>query len=219
MPEPMFSLLHATARVAGGWHPAHRAWSQGAHSPARVEYLVGVDEYDLDALTLPRGGLDFQLYVNYGRRCNVDAVNLCARMSRGKVLVQVADDFYPPQDWDTALLSVIPDVNEPWTVLVSTGHQPDLMQHVVMTRPYYERYGYVYYPEYLSMGADDDLTEKAWNDGVMIDARGRADLVFDHRHSSRGAPWDAVYAHEQREEAWEVKDRVLARRRKEGFPR
>ena len=45
----------------------------------------------------------------------------------------------------------------------------------IMSRAYYSQRGYAMYPEYESMYADNDFTEHARHDGVVIDAR---HLVF-----------------------------------------
>src|ERR1035437_9166106 len=97
--RPVFSLLHASARP-DGWRPAFDVWMLRADNPGAVEYLLSVDK---------GGAFDHQMASgvrvvwNRGRHCVVDAWNAAAKASTGRVLVCVADDFFPPEHWDTAL--------------------------------------------------------------------------------------------------------------------
>ena len=65
------------------------------------------------------------------------------------------------------------------------------------------------------MYADNDFTEHARHDGVVIDAR---HLVFEHRHPTvTGAKMDIQYMHENQLHSYQVGEKILKRRRKEGF--
>jgi hypothetical protein len=78
-------------------------------------------------------------------------------------------------------------------------------------------HGELLYPEYISVGSDDDFTENAFLDGVVIDA---CELKFEHRHPSvTGLKPDEVAQQSNRLEAWQVRERVLGRRRSEQFGR
>lgn len=145
------------------------------------------------------------------------------------MLVCVADDFFPCEHWDTLLLKAIPDVKGEFVVHVNAQDPwPWLITHPILTRAYYERpgrggcpNGELFYPEYISVGSDDDFTEYANKDGVVIDARGV--LRFEHRHPVKEAgaalpiDADAVYRQSNRRDAWEIKERVLSKRRRNGF--
>jgi hypothetical protein len=49
----------------------------------------------------------------------------------------------------------------------------------ILSRERYERFGWVFYPEYESMYADNDFTQMAKRDKCIIDAR---HLIFPHKH-------------------------------------
>jgi hypothetical protein len=101
------------------------------------------------------------------------------------------------------------------------------MTHPILTRAYYEkpgrggcRPGDILYHEYISVGSDDDFTEYATRDGVVIDCR--KTIHFEHRHplNKTGATYadgDATYQRSNRQEAWAVKGQVIARRRLNGY--
>jgi len=222
--RPAFSLLHATARLPHGWCDAAAEWADKCDHPENCEYLLVIDFRDRERrpnVSCWRERIWIQQLVNLDRPCTVDAWNLAARVSTGSILVEIADDWYPCDHWDTRILDLLNgDVNQEAVVWPSCEFQPRLITHPIITRAYYERpgrggcAGELLYPEYISVGSDDDFTEYALRDSVV---RGLP-YYFEHRHRFNGmAPDDAVYRHTNRQEAWDVKDRVLARRRKDGF--
>jgi hypothetical protein len=223
-----FSILHPTARVPDGWRPAADAWLENCSRPQDVEYVLAVHESQRHALLCKELGFGlFHLVESHGRRCWVENSNAAAEASTGKFLVLSADDFFPPKDWDLGMLAAIPNIDAPCVLDLGTSDsigQPGLIAFPTMTRAYYEQPGRggcggnFLYPEYVSMGADDDFTEYAHRDGAVVDAR---HLKFEHRHWSNGArPHDEVDDWQSgRPEVWEMKERVIARRRREGFVR
>ena len=181
---------------------------------------------------------------NTRRRCYVDAVNIAAEASTGRILIVIADDQYPCDHWDTRLLlqPLCPGQRlalgmdrEPITlnefvVSVSTGtpleHERGIMVMPILSRARYERKGYVFFPEYESAFSDNDFYSEAVKDKCIIDAR---HLVFPHRHPlSEPGAWDKradgkwirtdeVYAQQNREEAYKLGERIFSRRFGFGF--
>ena len=233
-----FSILHPTIRLSDGWRKAEQAWFDRCDHPEKVEYILIIDAND-DELTPsmftrhaisnrrnPAGNRWGSLHVvtNYLRHCYVDAQNVGARWSYGDLLITSADDWFPCDHWDTRLHEALPDFSREAVIDVdSQSFTGQIIIYPMMTRAYYERpgrggcKGELFYPEYLSMGSDDDLTEYAKRDGVVVNA---TNLVFEHEHPWRGnAEHDThgAYAHVQSMEAWEAKDRILSRRKENGF--
>jgi hypothetical protein len=227
---PDFSLLHITARLPDGWRPAWLDWSRKCATSTNVEYILVIDErnrHDPIRFDEERNwcGFPIVLGVNTGRPCTVDAWNTAARMSHGDVLVVVADDWFPCDRWDEAILRAIPDVTKEVCVWpAGEKATAGLMICPILTRAYYERpgrgghpNGELFYPQYISVGNDDDFTEVALRDGVIV----RIPEEFEHRHPSAGTGVlvDAVYNWTNRQEAWDRKIEVQARRRAEGYAR
>ncbi len=87
--------------------------------------------------------------------------------------------------------------------------------HSFITRPYYERIGNFFYPEYVGMYADCDATEMARMHGVMVDAR---HLTFQHRHwIGTNIPNDEVYQRQNAQENYDLGLRILGERRERNF--
>lgn len=209
---PVFSLCHSTARVPSGWLPAAQKWFARCDRPESVEYVL-VHDAGTEVVGDNPGFGSFAVRVNHKRRTAVDGWNCSAEKSTGQFLITVADDWFPCPHWDTELLKVIPDLAGQYVVEVSTGGDNGLLTFSLLTRPYYERYGYLFWHEYTGMLADNEFTDVAREDGVVIDAR---ELFFQHRHPQYGtAPDDPVYRWQHRPEAFEVGLSVYARRRAE----
>ena len=72
-------------------------------------------------------------------------------------------------------------------------------------------------PRYLGYGCDDEFTEHAYRDGVVIEA---PQIVFEHQHwTNGGRPKDAIDEHNNRPEVWAAKDLLNRERRTAGFPK
>lgn len=214
-----FSLCHTTARLPNGWRKAFDVWLERCDDPSQVEYVLTVDKARMKELPV----LTWREYLawrsltiapNYARRCAVDGWNTAGRASSGKVLITVSDDWFPPEHWDTLMLKYIPDLDGDYVLDVdNSDNSSPLLPFSILTRKYYERLGYFFYPEFIGMMADNDFTDVARGDGVVVNAR---KMVFEHLHPEHGtAPMDDTYAWQHRPEAWDVGNSVYNRRVRE----
>lgn len=242
--RPLFSILHPSARP-DQWRKVYDAWIAAAVHPEDVEYVLCVDErwgFKRQCLSAEfhacemasrewwevreRDGLNVEVW-NESRRCYVDSVNTAARASTGSILIVIADDQYPCEKWDAALSeaclkgSNVPAFLAPdYVVSVSTGttdeHKRRVMVMPILSRARYERLGYVFFPEYESMYADNDFAGHAEQDRCIVDARS---LLFPHRHPlvDPSISWDDAYAQQNRGPAYELGKALLDRRRSAKF--
>jgi hypothetical protein len=214
---PMISLLHPTARPHR-WEAVHRAWLRACAQPERVEYVL-VPEWDLDNGVSSRFGR-LVIKRNQGRPCLVDAFNQAAALSTGRVLVVIADDFFPFPLWDVGLLHTLEGkLDEQVAVWASTGGANDarFIVHPILTRAYYERYGFLFWYEYEAWFADNEFSDVAHRDGVVLDAR--KVLRFDHCHPSRGLVAADAINQRQDSRGASIFRSVYERRKRDGFPR
>lgn len=202
MTAPLFSLCHATRRFPQ-WEETQRTWFESCDSPAACEYVLGVDvrDYDRQHMKWQPWGDCGNVYADF-RTELVDSAakawNVAVRLSRGRFIICVADDLFPPPHWDTEIKKRLPDFSKEAVLYPNFGGNPGLIMFPMMTRAYLERlsrdHGYqggAWYPEYFGMRADDDFTECARMDGVIIEA---PDLKFEHRCPNYGlAEWDDTY--------------------------
>jgi hypothetical protein len=193
-------LCHSTLRFPDGWRNACQQWYDLADNPEDCEYILCTEQtVELQRSSVPWE--HFKKISNHDRRTAVTAFNAAGAVATGRVLITVADDWFPPPHWDTELLKVLPDLSAEAAVWISTGGNDSLMTFNIVTRPYYERYGRLFYPEYWGMFADNDFTEVARRDGVIVDAK---QLMFPHRHPLYGkGTWDGTYAYQNAPEAYQ----------------
>lgn len=226
---PTISLCHATARLPEGWKKAADLWYSRADHPEQIEYILGVDEGLVKGLLrrllgeVPRFGSK-HIVENSGRKCAVDGWNATARYASGKLLITVADDWYPCEHWDTELLKLIPDLDAEHVIKVSTGGDEHLLTFSILTRAYFNRltkeYGYqggFFYREYVGMYADNEFTDLVERDNqrtpLLIDA---THLLFQHDHPLyTGKAMDEIHQRQHRSEAFEIGEGVYNRRRME----
>lgn len=205
-PAPTFSLCHTTARLPDGWRAAAQAWHDAADNPGDIEHILVTDE-PINARPV---FADTKFGVNRGRKCAVDGWNKSAELSTGRFIITLADDWFPCPHWDTEFLKAIPDLDGEHVLEVDTGGNPGLLTFSLLTRKYYERYGYLFWPQYLGMYADNEFTIVARRDGVVIDAK---HLFCEHRHPLYGhGEMDATHKHQHRREAFEVGEEIYRRR-------
>jgi GT2 family glycosyltransferase len=238
--RPLFSILHPSARP-DAWRKVYDDWMSKCVDPSQVEYVLVADErwgfnrYDETLRFCPnfRQGQFDNLVWNRARRCYVDAVNTAAKAATGQILIVIADDQFACEEWDRELLSAPRGISmsveheannkREFVVEVSTGtpdeHNRGIFVMPIVSRARYERLGYLFYPEYESMYADNDLCSHARQDGVVIDAR---HLMFPHKHplfSKEPMEWDAAYIAQNRREAFEFGRKLFAERTGNGFQR
>ncbi len=192
-------------------------WRAASSGRYPCEYVISVDQDDADVPAYrelaERVGAKLTVYAN---RSMVSAANRGFATAAGDLLVLASDDFGCPQHWDAALVAAA-EGRDRAAILVADGVFNRLMTLPVLTRDYYASLGFVYHPSYQSMHADDDLTEVAKRDGVLVDAR---HLLFPHRHHSVGLSMpDAVSIRQSGNRAWWIGWRTFQRRRLGEFGR
>ena len=217
---PKISLCHATARFPS-WRIAANDWLRKADHPENVEYILAIHEADrreVHQVELPAFA-QASILLNSARSCSVDNWNAAAREATGQILINVADDWFPCEHWDTKLLEMLPDPNAGAAIDVDTGSHHNLIPFSIITRPYLERlktqYGYdgFFFPEYTSMYSDEEFTWLARRDGVVIPAW---QLYFEHRHPVHGkAEMDDVYRKQNAPEHYAEGKKLMDRRLKE----
>lgn len=152
--------------------------------------------------------------------CVVAAVNAAAALLQDEdLIINIADDFGFSAGWDSRLLKFIGQVERPDYLIHVTelpnGAAIPVIQ--IVSAPLYRRLGYFFYPEYVSMYADQDLLEACQSIGAALVYQGEPlGLQHNHPNFGRGA-WDATYARENRIECYRHGEAVLAARRRIRF--
>jgi hypothetical protein len=212
--EPMISLIHASRGRPEKMVECRDLWMARAKYPIKVEHIFAIDQDDTPSIDIDKNkglyGLTSKTAVCSGKRGCVEAWNTGAAYSTGQILVQVSDDYEPPQDWDEQLIISL-NINESQVLFVHDGSSRDdvLATMAILTRKrYVAQGGWIFHPYFTGMYSDDYFTIKALTDGV---ARDRYDLVFTHHHPMLDAsvPVDAAYERQNSQEQYTKGKRVL----------
>lgn len=156
-------------------------------STLTVEYIFSMDLDDKTSCPKPEDLADFPFITNIielrsTNKSAIEAINNAAKIATGDLLVIISDDFSCPIiGWNKWLVKSVQNYTD-FCAKTDDGLQPTLITMPIMDRIYYERYGYIYYPEYKHMFADQELTSVALMTGKYI----KLDLSFPHLHYSTG---------------------------------
>lgn len=198
------SILHPSRHRPTQMLITRAKWLTNANNPESIEYLFS---FDTDDETIP----EWVTGIRGDNRTAIEAINRAAQVCMGDLIVVVSDDMDCEPGWDTALLAEL-DGREDFVVKTVDLIQKTLVTLPIIDRVWYERFGYVYNPEYSHMGADVELTAVAIITGRLL----YSNLVFRHLHYSTGATLkDAV--NEKNDLTYAQGDEVLARHRAVNF--
>jgi len=179
-----------------------------------VTYLISADKDDetMNNTDIKLFCLKNNLNIVYGKSKNkVHAIN--RDEIEFDILILLSDDMYCVQDgWDERIkndmISNFPDMDGVlWYNDGFTGDKLDTM--VIMGRKYYDRFGYIYHPEYTSLWCDNEFMEvaKSLERIIYFD-----DVLFEHRHPANiGYGNDEGY---ELTESFYKKDEVIFNERK-----
>jgi len=219
-----FSLIHASRGRAIKALSAAREWLSKASKENQLQYILSLDEDDApnykETISELKSIANVIVSINNNAHM-VEAVNVAALLADGDILIFVADDLGCPDGWDTLLLKRLDPspfkLGDVFCFFVTDGVcDPYVCQtHPFMSRSLYQKLGYMYYPEYISICADADFTAVMKRLNCIVNA---TDITFEHRHPNVGkAPWDATYAKENSDAAHYRARVVFERRTAAGF--
>lgn len=212
MEQPVkISVVHPSRGRPQKARKAYQEWVKNAVND--FEYILSIDHSD------PAQGQYYSLFehdctiLQLPNRSIVDAVNNATKETTGDIIVVMSDDFGCPDGWDQIITDAMP-LDLPAVIQVKDTIQDSIVTLPILNRMMFEKLGWVYFPRYFSMFADNDLTESAKVHGELI----KLDVVFEHRHWVNGkSPNDATYKRENSREAWNIGEKLFNARKRNGF--
>lgn len=180
----IFNLIHPSKGRPVKSAETFGKWSEAAKYPQGARWLCSLD-WDEDVHAYKDAYMEYQMTDMSPIVCRnnsaVDAINNAASNWRadGEILIVVSDDTDPCPHWDEKILSIVEGKTD-WILKTQDGIQPWIITMPVMDRAYYNRFGYIYYPEYEHLFCDTELTCVADITGRKIES----DLLFPHKHYS-----------------------------------
>lgn len=170
------SLLHPTRSRPEKSVATIDKWLDRASIQTNIELIISVDEDDPYLELYKQAYQDDELIINKNRSC-VDAINAAARLATGDILIVVSDDTDCLPNWDLLLLKEVEGKTD-WILKTVDGIQEYIITMPCMDRVYYNRFVYVYHPDFFHQFVDTYMT-------CVADITGRkivSNLVFNHLH-------------------------------------
>ena len=141
------------------------------------------------------------------------------------VVMQTADDFRCLEfGWNSRIMQEISVFdNLDGVVWFYDGFQPNIDTLSIMGRAYYERFNYIYYPEYRTFWADNEFTEVADRLDRLIFV---PDVLFQHNHpdwthsqgySGTHAGYDQLYIENDKPEDRDWDEKLFHERKARNF--
>lgn len=195
------SIIHPTRHRHEQAINTRSNWLRKADNADNIEYIFSTDiddNFPLNSLVNPN-------------KTAIEAINNAAKVATGDLLIVVSDDFGCESSWDTMLLMQVSGEKD-FLVKTRDGIQPVLITLPIMDRTYYNRFGYIYHPDFLHMSCDCELTAVGFMLGRII----FSDLMFPHLHYSTGlTPKDDI--NEKNDKTYAQGDMILSKHRENNF--
>lgn len=174
------SIIHASRSRPAQAKQTVQAWLSAAKDRDQIEYILSIDSDDPTRAEYADIKVDTVLC--YNNKSAIEAFNRGAAISKGNLLIAVSDDFgLPPFHWDNALLTLL-EGNDDFVVKTDDGLQPWIITLPIMDRKFYNRFGYIYHPDYVHLFCDTELSSV----GSMLDRTIYLPLRFPHQHYTTG---------------------------------
>jgi len=196
-----------------------------------ITYIMAVDNDDPELAGYRALPKEIQIITGDNNGCVAAANSAYDRdlIARHDFVILASDDIYFPANWDIELIKVFDEVGYDKAIKTTNQFQGDLdlLNLQIGGSQFFLDYGTFFWPEYVSVYADQDITYWAKKNGRYIQAR---HLLFPHMQYSLSMPkeitdvygaiphMDETYERENRNSSYELGSQIFARRSAEGFP-
>jgi hypothetical protein len=188
---------------------------------ADKNYTIGLTIDDDDSTTLNSQQLvnilqSDQIKINPGRSgCKVHAINRGMAGWSGDIVVNMSDDMrFIKRGFDRDIIQAFKGDRDQFIHFPDGRMNGVLPTMSIMGRSYYERFNFIYHPDYYSLWCDNEAMDVAQQLGryKYIDLQ-----IFSHEHPAwTGEPADALLMHT--ESYFEIDQETYQRRSKLRFP-
>lgn len=177
----MISLIHPSRSRANKSFRSAMDWLNSC-STTDVELIVSIDDNDpeKDNYHLVYSNVSKARVIVNNNRSAVDAINNAAKVSTGDILIVVSDDTGCIVNWDGIIKKAVAGKQD-FILKVYDGIQKWIITMPILDRTYYNRYGYIYHPDFRHMFCDTFLTHQA---DALKKVIWRNDIIIPHNHYS-----------------------------------
>jgi hypothetical protein len=165
-----------------------------AENPHKMVWLFTFDKDDntaIDVMKETQAHIYISNYVGYLEQSSdkINAINRDINIFPLKwdILLNISDDQFPiVKGYDNLIRSSMPDDLDA-SLWFYDGHQRKINTQEIIGSKYYQRFNYIYYPEYRSFFCDNEAKEVADKLGKL---RRFKECIIEHQHPG----WSQKYA-------------------------
>lgn len=195
-----------------------------ADNPSRIAFLISADEDDASMNNSDvRNALDvysknIKLAYFFGNsKTKIEAVNADMEKVMGwNILVLASDDMIPlVQGYDNIIRN---DMNEYFrdmdgVLWYNDGGQNNINTLCILGKKYYDRFGYIYHPDYVSLWCDNEFTDVS----VQLKKVYKSDkTIIEHAHPVyQKTEYDALYV--RNESYFNIDKETYIKRKEKNF--
>ena len=180
--------------------------------------LVSIDEDDESMFEFDYA--DDNVFIVSGTSKNkIDAINRDMDIFEGwKILINTSDDMHFEIKGFDEIIRQDFNGNYDQVIHYSDGNQKsNIMTMSIIGSDYYNRFNYIYHPDYKSLWCDVEATEVAWMLS-KYEYMGDLKVLFTHRHPAWGlAEYDEQYKKTESQELWDYDYRVFKERKARNY--
>jgi len=186
-----------------------------------INYLITIDS---DDGTMTQEVQDEAMNINnveiYSGKSNskIHACNRDMEKNRGwDIVVLMSDDMVVQVDgWDEVIRQDMAQyvVNMDGVLWYPDGYQNRICTLSIMSKKYYDRFNYLYHPDYLSLFCDDEFTKVALGLHKMFVS---GQVLFKHEHYANNPQIKKDKLYNRNEALYHVDKKTYDRRKARGF--
>lgn len=214
----MFNIIHPSyGRPRKAWN-CYKSWIISKKLDDDIEWYLSLNNNDIALNDYLQEFKDEDVNIITSESTNmVQASNAAADFGKYEYYILVSDDMIPVQAWDVIIINEFKKhEDQPAVLQFNDGIRDDILTLPVMNGEAYELLGYLYHPKYISMYADNDLTDTCKRLGIYHKT---GEQLAEHLHYSIGkSELDATYKKENSKVAYEYGKRLYEYRKKLNFP-
>ena len=198
--------------------------NEKATDKENVFYLISVDSDDhtMQDITTQIGDMIpfMNLALEYGQSNN--KIHACNRdMEEAQdwdIVVLMSDDMIPQvEGWDDtireAMTRYYPDTDG--CLWFNDGYQDRICTMCIIGKKYYDRFNYIYHPDYHSLFCDNEFTEVAQGLDKMTYF---TTVLFKHEHFANNSMVTRDKLYDRNEALFNIDKQTYERRKAQGFP-
>lgn len=171
----MISILYPSRQRPHKARKTYMDWI--TNSTTQIETILSLDADDPTLETYKELFPDVKIIINKNRSL-VDATNNAAKECTGDLIIVVSDDMECFPKWDLAILLAVMGKSN-FLLKTHDGSQEWIATLHICDRAFYESVGYIFYPHFIHLFADTDITHLADCTGRLIV---RNDIRFNHNN-------------------------------------